>query len=429
MDLISIIALTIFFLAFIMISTEIISKTITALLGAGIYIIFGFIGQNDAVRHIDWNVIFLLIGMMIIVGITKRTGLFQYLAIKTAKLAKGNPAAILIMLSILTGLLSALLDNVTTVLILTPISILIAVELGLSPTPFVICDALSANIGGTATLVGDPPNIMIGSAAELSFAAFIANLGPPVLLIYIVFCLLIYALFRSKLKASKAQKARIMQFDETRSLSDHKLLVKCLLVLFLVLSGFLMHDMLGIAPGSIALVGAAVLMLLTEPQEIEELFHEVEWTSIFFFLGLFMMVGTLEEIGIIDALAQLIIQATEGNVLKTGIAVLWLSGTLSGIVDNIPYVATMIPLVQNIEQVTGRAAAEPIWWSLAIGSCLGGNGTLIGASANVISVNISNKSGYKISFLEFTKYGILITAVTLIIANLYLYLVQFAHLH
>ncbi len=429
MDLISIIALTIFFLAFIMISTEIISKTITALLGAGIYIIFGFIGQNDAVRHIDWNVIFLLIGMMIIVGITKRTGLFQYLAIKTAKLAKGNPAAILIMLSILTGLLSALLDNVTTVLILTPISILIAVELGLSPTPFVICDALSANIGGTATLVGDPPNIMIGSAAELSFAAFIANLGPPVLLIYIVFCLLIYALFRSKLKASKAQKARIMQFDETRSLSDHKLLVKCLLVLFLVLSGFLMHDMLGIAPGSIALVGAAVLMLLTEPQEIEELFHEVEWTSIFFFLGLFMMVGTLEEIGIIDALAQLIIQATEGNVLKTGIAVLWLSGTLSGIVDNIPYVATMIPLVQNIEQVTGRAAAEPIWWSLAIGSCLGGNGTLIGASANVVSVNISNKSGYKISFLEFTKYGILITAVTLIIANLYLYLVQFAHLH
>jgi len=417
-----IIGVSLFIVIFILISLEIINKTILALIGAVAFIAVGIINEHLAYEEIDWNVIFLLIGMMVIVGITKKSGLFQYIAIKSAKIVHGDPVRILIMFSFITALLSALLDNVTTVLILTPVIILISVELGVNPIPFIISSALASNIGGMATLIGDPPNIMIGSAAHLGFTEFLVNLGPLALILMGVHAGLIYMFFKKDLKVSMERRARIMDFDENASIKDKTLLIKSLSVLFLVLLFFLLHGVTGLEPSTIALGGAALLMLLVGSEDVEEFFHEVEWSTIFFFLGLFIMVGGLVELGAINFLAEKYLILTKGNVTVTSESIIWVSGFLSAFLDNIPYVATMIPLVERLELTIGPEAINPVWWSLAIGACLGGNGTLIGASANVVSAGLSGRSGYKISFMDFTKYGMIVMVATLIVSSAYVYL-------
>ncbi len=416
-----IIGLSIFIIIYLIMSFEIFNKTITVLLGGTIFIILGYIHQEKAFMGIDWNVIFLLISMMIIVGITKNTGLFQYIAIKAAKFAKGEPVFILILLCLITAVFSAFLDNVTTVLILTPVCILIAVELGISPIPFVISIAIASNIGGTATLIGDPPNIMIGSAAKLNFNDFLKNLTPVILIILVVYCIMIYFIFRKKLKVTVEKKARIMDFDESKALENIPLLIKSIIVLSLVIIGFLFHSIIHLEPATISLFGASLLMILAGKEDVNKFFHEVEWETIFFFIGLFVLVGGLVELGIIKKLAEFLLKATNGDIKITSIAMIWFSGIFSAFVDNIPYVATMIPLIQDIGEKLGKDAILPLWWSLSLGACLGGNGTLIGASANVVSAGLSGKSGYKISFIEFTKYGALITFISLIISTVYIY--------
>jgi Na+/H+ antiporter NhaD/arsenite permease-like protein len=418
-----------FILIFLLISTEKINKTLAALGGASLFMLTAIISQEEAFAEIDWNVIFLLIGMMIIVGITKQTGLFQFVAIKMAKLAKGNPFRILLFLSIATAVFSAFLDNVTTVLILTPITILIAVELGISPVPFIISEILASNIGGTSTLIGDPPNIMIGSAAHLSFLDFIINLGPLILITMVAFSIIAYFLWGKKMHVTNERKARIMDFDESKFLKDKTLLIKSVIVLSLVILGFLTHSIMHLEAATIALGGATLLMLISKSKEVEKFFHEVEWETIFFFIGLFILVGGLAHLGVIKKMAEALIQITQGDIKNTSIIVLWGSGVISGVVDNIPYVATMIPLIKDFANdpavLSEHISVVPLWWSLAAGACLGGNATLIGASANVVASGLAGKSGYKITFLEFTKYGIFITVVNLIISSAYIYLRYF----
>ena len=414
-----------FVLVYIIISTDLINKTVVALLGASLFIFAGLIKPENVYGFIDWNVVFLLVSMMVIVNITRKTGVFQYIAIKTAKLARGEPIAILIMMAMITCILSAFLDNVTTVLIIMPVLILIAVELGVSPIPFIISGAIASNVGGTATLIGDPPNIMIGSAAKLDFISFVVNLAPLVLILMAVMSLIYYLMYRKELVVSNERKAKIMDFDESKSITDKKLLVKCLVVLGLVIFGFLFHGLLEIDAALIALAGASVLMLLAGSHEVDEFIRDVEWGTIFFFVGLFILVGGLVDLGIMKVLAAKILALTDGNIMTTSILLIWVSGFLSAVVDNIPYVATMIPLIQDMGNTLGQAQIEPLWWSLAIGACFGGNGTLVGASANVVSVGLANKSGYKISFWDFTKVGSFITLITLVISTVYVYIRYF----
>jgi Na+/H+ antiporter NhaD/arsenite permease-like protein len=419
MSVLSWVALGVFLFAYVIISTEKINKIIVALLGGAIFILIGVISQEEAFRVIDWNVIFLLVSMMVIINITKTTGFFQFVAIKAAKAVRGDPIKILVLLSLITALFSAFLDNVTTVLILAPVTILIAVELGISPVPFIISLALASNIGGTATLIGDPPNIMIGSAVNLDFLAFLSNLAPVIVVLLIVFAALAVLLFRKQLIVSNKRKARIMDFDESKSLENKPLMIKCLVVLGLVIIGFLFSRNFGLEASTIALFGAALLLLLSGKHDLDEFFRDIEWGTIFFFVGLFILVGGLVEQGWIAKCAGFIMRITNGNLKFTSILLIWVSGVFSAVVDNIPYVATMIPMVQDISSQVGTEAAQPLWWALSLGACLGGNATLIGASANVISASISGKSGYPISFLEFTKYGALITVVNMVICTGY----------
>ncbi|GAB1481983.1 ArsB/NhaD family transporter [Treponema sp.] len=375
MSLHIILALVIFLGVYAAITTELINKTAAALLGAMLMVLFGILDQETAYADVDWNVIFLLVGMMIIMGITKRTGIFQYVAIKVSKFARGEPLFILILLSLVTALFSALLDNVTTVLIIVPITILIAVELGITPVPFVVTLAMASNIGGTATLIGDPPNIMIGSAAGLGFLDFIINLAPVILVILVVFSGMVVFFFKKQLVVSNERKARIMNFDESKAIEDPVLLVKSMLVLGLVVLAFLFHSIFKLEPSTIALTGAVVLIIISGHKEIEHLFAELEWTTIFFFLGLFMVVGALVEVGIMATASKWLLGITSGHLRLTQFVILWVSAILSAVVDNIPFVATMIPLIQDMGQQLGAEAVRPLWWVLSLGACLGGNGT------------------------------------------------------
>lgn len=421
MSISSIVALVIFILVYIIMTGEIINKTIIALVGGVLIAILKIIPQEKVFEFVDWNVIFLLIGMMIIVGITKHTGLFQFVAIKAAKIARGNPITILVLLVLITAVFSAFLDNVTTILILTPVTILIAVELGISPVPFIISESISSNIGGTATLIGDPPNIMIGSAAGLDFNSFITNLSPVIIIILVAFIFIIYMLFSKKMHVSNERKSRIMDFEENKSITDKKLLIKSLIVLGITITGFILHGIINVEPSVIALGGASLLMLLSGKHEVESFFVEIEWGTVFFFIGLFILIGGLVETGLIKKMAEFVLSLTKGNIKSTSVLILWASGIFSALVDNIPYVATMIPMIKNIGVQMGTTNINPLWWSLALGACLGGNGTLIGASANVVASGIAGKSGYKISFMEFTKYGSIITIISLIISTVYIY--------
>jgi len=417
-----ILSLVVFGAMYVLITLAIINETAVALFAAMLIIVLGISSQAQAFAHIDLSVIFLLIGMMIIMGITKQTGVFQFLAIKIAKFARGEPVSIIILLSLTTAVISAFLDNVTTVLIIVPITILIAVELGLSPTPFIIMQAIASNVGGTATLIGDPPNIMIGSAAHLTFMDFLTNLAPVILIILGVNTLFVILIFRKKLQVTNERKARIMNFDESKAIENKPLLIKSLVVMGLVIAAFLFHGVLNLEPATIAMAGAVLLMILSGAKDLERLFAELEWSTIFFFVGLFVVVGALVDAGLMTLVSNWLISMI-GNRLKFAqLAILWISAILSSVVNNIPFVATMIPLIQGVGTHFGAQAVQPLWWALSLGACLGGNGTLIGASANVVSAGLATKSGHPVSFWDFTKYGLIFMFASIVVSSMYLFL-------
>jgi Na+/H+ antiporter NhaD/arsenite permease-like protein len=420
-------AATLVFVAmFVLISTEKLSNAVAAVSGAALCIVCGIVKQASVYTAINWNVLLLLINMMIIVNVTKTTGIFQFLAIKTAKAAKGSPIAILILLSVLTAVISAFLDNVTTILIIAPVAITIAAELAITPLPFLISLAIASNIGGTATLIGDPPNIMIASAGNLSFGSFITQVAPLVIVIMAVFCLLATALFRKQIAVSEEKKARIMKLNEKEFLKDPPLLFASVGILLLTVVGFFFNDVLGVDESTIAMCGAALMMLCYGKRGIGEIFKEVEWTTIIFFCGLFILVGALVDQGIIALCSNELISVTHGNFRAATVLILWVSGIFSAFLDNIPYTATMIPLIEGFGKGADAATMQPLWWALSLGACLGGNGTLIGASANVIVSSLAQKSGWPLRFIEFTKYGLLVTAINLLLSTAYLLLKYFA---
>lgn len=419
----AILALAIFFITYGMIIAEKVHRTIVAMLGGLLVVFLGIVNVESAVgHHIDFNTLGLLIGMMIIVSITAKTGLFTYISVAAAKKAKGEPVRIMLALAVITALASAFLDNVTTVLLMVPVTLSVASQLRLHPFPFLFTQILASNIGGTATLIGDPPNIMIGSAVkELTFMAFIDNLMPIVVLIMAVHLPLFVLLFRKKLRTADEHKRGIMEMDESGLITDKPLLIRCFVILGITILGFFLHQVLHVESSVVALSGAFLLLMLTGEHAMEEAFTRVEWTTIFFFIGLFTLVGALVDTGIISDLAVKAIDLTGGNLTATAMLILWMSAIASAFMDNIPFVATMIPLIQEMGNM-GIENLEPLWWSLALGACLGGNGTLIGASANLITAGLAAKEGYPITFLKFLKYGFPLMLLSIAISSLYIYL-------
>ncbi|HHV37264.1 MAG TPA: ArsB/NhaD family transporter [Candidatus Cloacimonetes bacterium] len=419
-----VLALIIFGLSYLFIITEWINKMLAALIGGFAIILTGIVAQDVAFSAIDWNVIFFLIGMMFVISVLRQTGLFMYLAIKIAKIAKGKPLSIMILMYLLTTVVSAFLGSVTTVMILVPIGLLIASELKITPVPFIITMAIGSNAGGAATMIGDPPNILIGSATDYSFIDFIVNLTPPVLVITAASVGLIWLMYKNKMKVSNEDKAKLMSYSEANLIKDKRLLYVSLIILGLMLAAFSVQHLLHLGTATIAMTAGLVLMLLSDRKRVEHILaNDIDWVTIFFFMGLFMIVKSLEETGFIGKIADGIMAATKGDPRRTSMAVLWLSGIFSSIVDNVPFVAAMIPVLEQMEKViTTPKAMDPIWWSLALGTCLGGNGTLIGASANIVAVGIATRSGYRISFKEFTKIGFIFMIMAIAISAGYVLL-------
>ncbi len=429
-------ATAIFIIGYAFIASEKIHKTIVALVGAGLVLLLKILEQYEAFHSeefgIDWNVIFLLISMMIIINLMKPTGVFEYIAIKSAKLGKGEPFRILVIFSIVTALISAFLDNVTTVLLITPVTILIAEALEVDVIPFLISNALASNIGGTATLIGDPPNIMIASKAQLDFMSFIYHLTPAIIIVMVFYILLIKLFWRRKLKTEEKLKQRVLSMNENAAIKDPVMLRKSLVVLCIVMIGFVFHGILHFQPATIALGGAALLLLLSKTQEPHHILAEIEWSTLFFFMGLFIIIGGVVKVGLIKWMSIKILELTQGNLFATSMVVMWFSAFASAVIDNIPYVATMNPLVIDMArqlwpnlsgvQLLQHPDLMPIWWSLALGACLGGNGTAIGASANVIVVGISEKMGKKISFMKFMLYGMPVMIMTVVVSTVYVWL-------
>jgi len=428
----SILAAVIFVGAYAFIASDRLHRTVVALAGASVVLALRVVDQRTAFASVDWNTVFLLFGMMVIVNITRRTGVFQWLAIKAAKTSRGDPMRTIVMFSIVTAVLSAFLDNVTTVLLVVPVTFVIADALGISPMPFLISEILAANIGGTATLIGDPPNIMIGSAAQLGFVSFLVHLTPVVILIFVAYLATLRWLFGRSLTVSEEARATIHEFDERKAITDAPLLRRCLIVLGLTMIGFFLHEPLHLEPATIALVGAA-LLLIVSGANLEDIVREVEWPTLLFFIGLFVLVSGLVETGVIHALAQRLLAVAEHSVPLAAIALLWTSAVVSAIVDNIPFVAAVNPMLIDVAKgmVSPGAPLQPVlhgpqmlplWWSLALGACLGGNGTLVGASANVVVAGIAERNGYRIRFVEFLKYGIPVVLESLVISTAYIYL-------
>lgn len=410
----------VFILILGLIITEKINRTVAAITGAIALVLAKIISPGEAIGSIDFNTIGVLIGMMIIVAIVKDTGIFEYLAIYSAKKVKGDPWKIIIVFCTITAITSALLDNVTTVLLIVPMTLIITDTLKLDPIPFLIPEIIASNIGGTSTLIGDPPNIMIGSAADLGFTDFVINLLPVIIVVYIITFIIFKVLYRDKLKIDPSLMNEIMNFDEKNSINDHILLIKSIIVLFLVMIGFFLHEKLGYDSSIVALTGAALLLLLSQTS-VDEVFKSIEWPTIFFFAGLFVMVGALEKVGVVNFIAESILEFTEGHIIVTGIAVLWGSALISSFLDNIPFVATLIPLIAAIG-ANGHTDITPLWWAISLGACLGGNGTLLGASANVVVAGIAEKNGYSLSFVKYFKIGFPMMIVSMIISTIYLVL-------
>lgn len=415
------IAIGLFLIAYAFIISEKIHRTIVAMIGGVLMVILGVVNQETALHHIDFNTLGLLVGMMIIVGITAETGLFNFIGIWAAKKVGGYPAKILIALGIVTAVGSAFLDNVTTVLLMAPVTLSITRQLRISPLPFFLSQIMASNIGGTATLIGDPPNIMLGSAVkELTFVAFINNLTLISFLILLATLPFFVLIFRKQLKTSEELRLSIMDLNEKAEIKNPVLVKKSLTVLTLTIIGFFLHQLVHLESATVALAGAFLLLLLTGEHALEEAFHKVEWTTIFFFVGLFVLVSGLVETGVIATLAEYAVGITGGDVTKTAILILWLSAIASAFLDNIPFVATMIPMIQEMGTL-GVNNLEPLWWSLALGACLGGNGTLIGASANLIVAGISAREGHPISFMKYFKIGFPLMLLSIMIANVYVY--------
>ncbi|MBL6930731.1 MAG: ArsB/NhaD family transporter [Rhodospirillales bacterium] len=414
--------------------TEKLNRTIVVLLGAGAVIVSGVISQDQAIAGIDFNTIALLTGMMIIVSVTRASGVFEFVAIWSTKKVKADPMGILIVLSIVTAVFSAFLDNLTTVLLVVPVALLIVEKLGLSPYPFLFSQIIAANVGGTATLIGDPPNILIGSATGLTFMQFLNNMGPVSVIVLIVMVPIFKLLWAKGMAADEKLRQRVMRFREADSIKDMVLLKKSLAVLGLVIAGFIIGEQYHIRPGTTAMIGAALLLLVSswgegehnQAERLHEALLEVEWPALFFFIGLFIIVAGVEHAGLLTILGSALIDFTGGDPASTAYATLWLSAVVSAAVDNIPFVATMIPLVESMETALGgKDALEPVWWSLALGACLGGNGSLIGAAANVMVSGLSDRAGYPISFVTFLKIGLPLMFLSVAIAHLYLWLRYF----
>lgn len=433
-------ATAIFLVAYALIISEKIHKTKVALFGAALTLITKVLFQHEAFSDVDlgvdWNVIFLLISMMIIINIMTKTGVFQYVAIKCAKVAKGEPFRIMTLFAIITAIGSAFLDNVTTVLLLVPVTLLIAEQLEINPIPYLITEALASNIGGTATLIGDPPNIMIASKAGLSFMDFIYHLTPAIIIIFIFWMLAWKIVFGKRLHVREELKKRVMSLQEKEQIKDPVLLKKSLVVLGLTILGFMLHGAFHYEPATVALMGATTLLLISG-EEPHSILAEVEWLTIFFFIGLFIIIGGIVKVGLVENMSRAMIAVTNPqphDMTILAMVMLWFSAVGSAIVDNIPFVATMNPLlIDMIHKIYGLEAGAattehiqhlammPVWWSLALGACLGGNGSPIGASANVIVVGLSEKAGYEISFARFLKYGVPVMVMTVFMSMIYIY--------
>ena len=430
------IATAIFVIAYGLIVSEKIHKTMIAIFGAALVMVLGVLEQREAFHieefGVDWNVIFLLISMMVIINLMRPTGVFEYIAIKSAKLGKGEPFKILAIFAVVTAVMSAFLDNVTTVLLIAPVTLFIADALDVDPIPYLISNALASNIGGTATLIGDPPNIMIASKAKLEFMDFIYNLSPVVIVMMIAYLIAIKFIWGRSLKTKDELKDRVMEMNENEAIKDPVLLKKSLFVLGVVIAGFVMHGALHLEPATIALFGAGLLLLLSGTHNPHHVLSEVEWPTIFFFMGLFIIIGGIVKVGLIEMASNGVLAITQGNMFATSMVVMWFSAFASAFVDNIPYVATMNPLIIDMAQklwpdLSGLALLHkpelmPVWWSLALGACLGGNGTAIGASAHVIVVGMAEKAGHKISFGKFMLYGMPIMVLTVFISMIYVWL-------
>ena len=413
-------------LAYIFIALEKVPKVTIALLGAGITILLGLVSQTKVldgvlnptyfVQYVDFNVIFLLVSMMIIVSITTRSGVFNYIANNLLKMTKGHPIAILAVLGIFTAVTSAFLDNVTTVILIMPITFFIAKELDIDPIPYLLTEIFASNIGGTATLIGDPPNIIIGSAAGFSFMDFVNNLTVVVAIILVVVLALLSLIFKKKLHASEEKMKEVANIDNSNTIKDKALLIRSMTVLGLVILGFVTHDITHIETCVAAMLGASFLLLFEKPTDI---LRDVEWNTIFFFIGLFIIIGGVEASGGIKLMAEWILKVTQGSQEAASMLILWASGVISGFIDNIPYTATMSPMLVEIEKAMGADYTTPLWWCLSLGACLGGNMTMIGAAANVIVSETSAKHGHPMFFLRFMKYGVLIVLISLAICSVY----------
>jgi Na+/H+ antiporter NhaD/arsenite permease-like protein len=411
------------------IMSEKLNRAIVALLGAGLMITLGLLNQEQAVDGIDFNTLALLTGMMLIVAIARRSGIFQYVAIISAKAARASPAGILVMMGIVTAILSALLDNVTTVLLIAPVTLVICRELGVKAYPFLFAEIFASNIGGTATLIGDPPNIIIGSAAGLTFMDFVYALTPVVIIILIVNCVAIHLIWGRHMSATAEAKARVMALDHRGAITDQRLMWKSVATIALVILGFIAAHSFAMEAGTIALFGAAILLLLDnlgrsaedQHHRLIESFNEVEWITIFFFVGLFIVVAGVEHAGLLKMLADWLVSVTEGDMRLMGLSILWVSAVLSAIIDNIPFVATMIPVIKNMAPTFGgEQALLPLWWALSLGACLGGNGTLIGASANLTVAGIGERAGVPFRFIEFAKVAFPLMLISILISHIYL---------
>lgn len=419
-----ILAGVIFAVSYIFIMTEKINRAVVAMAGGTLLLLTGIYSVNDVfTSYIDWNTIALLFSMMVLISITEKTGLFSFIAVRFAQQVRGSPVPLLMGVSILTAIGSALLDNVTTVLILAPIVLKITKQLGLPAFPYLLVVIFSSNIGGAATLIGDPPNIMIGQAVDhLTFLSFLNHMAPVALIMFMVMLVVVLPLFRRSLRTGNGNTEELMKADASAYLVRSPMLYQSIAVLIMTLAGFLLQPFLHIDLTVIALSGAVLLLLLTEKElAVEHVFSQVEWVTLFFFIGLFALVGGLESAGIIDELARAIILWTDGDFAATALLILWVSGLFSGVVDNIPFVAAMIPVVEEFEGY-GMVYLDPIWWSLALGACLGGNATLVGASANVVVAGLAEGTDQKISFIRFMLYGIPFVVLSLAVATVYIYI-------
>lgn len=425
------VALVIFALTYVLIITEWINKMLAAMVGGFLIVLTGIVHQDVAFKAIDWNVIFFLIGMMMVISVLKDTGVFMYIAIKTAKLAKGYPLRIMMYMFLATAFISAFMGSVTSIMILVPIVLLIAHELKISPIPFIITMVIASNMGGAATMIGDPPNILIGSATSYNFMDFIINLTPPVLIITFSSLGLIWLLYGKSMRVTNQNRVKLMEYKETSLIKNKRKLLFGTIILVLMLTALALQSVIHLGTATVAMTAGLAMMLMNNRKKVDKvLTQDIDWTTIFFFMGLFMIVESLVETGFIDSMAQKVLALTNSEPKSTSFAILWLSGLFSAIIDNVPFVAAMIPLLEKIGTVfqanhLPASAMHPLWWSLALGTCLGGNGTLIGASANIVAAGIAQRNGFPISFKEFTKIGAIFTLNSILISSVFIWLRYF----